>query len=337
MSTQTDLPSTQSALLLNNPGPNNTVTLTPNIPLPTLNPQKPFLVKNTYAGVNFIDTYFRSGLYPAPTLLGLEGEGRIVSIHPSYTSGEFKVGDRVAFNDSKSFAEYAATSPLRALKLPTNIPSGHGAAMVINGLTAITLAIEGFPTKKGDIVLVTAAAGGTGAILVQYLSRVIGARVIAIASTKAKLTQAREDGAEWAFSYTDNNDWVSQIKSIPDVTSRGGVAAIFDSVGQATFDAALDLVAPKGSLISYGNASGVVKAFSLLKLKPAVKLSRPFLDVFVKEQHEWDRYTKELVRVVASGDVKIRIHKVYGFQEVDKAHGDLKSRGTTGKLLLKVE
>ncbi|KAI5806779.1 hypothetical protein DFH27DRAFT_608951 [Peziza echinospora] len=332
------LPKTYTAILVHNPGPNNTLTHT-SLPL---NPPKAneILIRNTFAGVNYIDTYFRSGLYPLTSpILGTEAEGVIAALgsdissskDPSYNT--LQVGDRVAYFGSNAYAEYTAVDAVNVSKLPEWIPEGHGAAAIVQGLTALTLIREAYHVKKGDWILVHAAAGGVGLWLVQLL-RDVGAHVIATASTDAKLELAKKNGAEHVINYTKNPDWVSAVKAI---TSEG-VEAVFDGNGKTTFQGSLDVLKRKGTLATFGNASGPIDPVPLQVLTGKnLKLVRPRLFAYVATRQEFVEYADELWRIIKKGDVKIYIHKIYSWRDIEEAHRDIQGRGTTGKLLLKID
>lgn len=341
------LPATHSAIQLSNPGPNPTVSLNANLPLPEVSPGD-ILVRSTYGGVNYIENYFISGLYPIPSdphTLGHEGSGYIVGLgadiahHPDASIRELKLGDRVAYVSRGVFAQYSAVPAGKVFKLPDDLGDDLGAAATLQGLTAITLTREAYPAQPGDIVLVHAASGGVGSLLVQFLSRVIGARVIATASSEEKRALARDNGAEWAFPYGTNGDeWVAAVKSIPEVSSRGGVAAVYDSVGKTTFDGGLEVLAPKGTFVSFGNSSGAVEPFALTRL-PAknLKIIRATLFPYLAERRDFIKFAGELVEQIAKGNLKANIHKVYPWEKLTQALEDIQSRSTTGKLLLKID
>lgn len=340
------LPETHSVIQLTNPGPNSTVSLISNIPLPTLQNGQ-ILVQNTYAGVNYIDKYYISGIYQAPSdpyTLGREGEGIIVAAspdlaqHPDPTVRGLKVGDRVAYLGAPAYSQYSAVPVDKVLKLPEGLTEGLGAAALLQGLTAITLATVSYPAKKGDIVLVHAAAGGVGLILVQYLAKAIGARVIATASSEEKLALVKESGAEWTFVYgPSGNEWIEAIKSIPEVKERGGVAGIYDSVAKATFEGSLEVIAVKGTFVSFGNSSGLLEPLNLIRLaEKNIAILRPQLFPYIRTREEFTGYAEELVRLINEGTLKVK-SKVYPWEKFGQALQDIGSRGTTGKLLLKID
>lgn len=222
--------------------------------------------------------YFRTGLYPSsqfPYILGREGEGHIVSVGPN-TPG-YTIGERVAYTGMATQAQYALASTSTVTKLPEGLPAGIGAASMIQGLTALTLIRESHHVKSGDSVLVHAAAGGVGLWLCQLLRAVGAGQIIATASTQEKLELAKENGATHLINYVEE-DWVQKVKEL------GGVIAVFDGVGKSTFEGDLEVLNRKGTLVSFGNASGAVPPFSIAKLSQKnVKVLRPTLFNYLGE------------------------------------------------------
>ncbi|KAL7925733.1 hypothetical protein ACQKWADRAFT_318785 [Trichoderma austrokoningii] len=307
------------------------------IPVPALGAGQ-VLVRNRFAGINYIDTYFRSGLYPAPAMplvMGREASGEVVAAHAS-VSGSFAPGTRVAYMagaPSAAYAEFTAVDAAKVVAIPDQLSGEEAAAIFLQGLTAWTFIREAGEVKAGQWTLVHAAAGGVGTLLVQMLKSV-GAKIIATASTDEKLALAKGYGADYLINSNDD-DLVGKVKEI---TGGHGVDAIFDGVGKATFDADLLMIALKGHLISFGNASGAVPPVNILQLGPKnVKLMRPIVNGYVAERADLERYTSELFDLVISKKVAVKIHKIYSLKDVAQAHIDLESRGTTGKLLLKIE
>lgn len=305
------------------------------LPLPTLQPGE-ILIKNEFAGVNYIDTYFRTGLYksPNPKPLGQEAAGVIASLSPSGNTHGLALGDRVVAlaAHSSGYSEYVATSAAKTYKLPADVPTDIGAAALLQGLTALTMIRESYCVKRGEWILVHAAAGGVGLWLCQLL-KVVGARVIATASTKAKLELARENGAEFLINYKEE-DFVKRVKEI---TNGEGAKAIFDGVGASTFEGDLECVARKGYLVSFGNASGAVPPFAIARLGAKnVAVLRPRLFGYIETPEEFKTYCEELFGLVRSGSVNVRIHDRYPLEDVRRAHTDIEGRVTTGKLLLKL-
>ncbi|KAG0006106.1 NADPH:quinone reductase [Modicella reniformis] len=304
------------------------------VPKPTPKPDQ-VLVKIAYSGVNFIDTYQRSGLYPQslPFILGREGSGEIVELG-SDVKGDFNVGDRVAFVGPGSYAEYDAVSTHSVVKLPDNITLEKGAALLLQGLTAWTLVRQAYKVEKGDWVLVHAAAGGVG-LLVCQMCKHLGANVIGTTSTDAKAQLAKENGADYVVDYSNGYD--ALIEKVNELTEKKGVHVVFDSVGAATFDASLKVVRRLGTVISFGNSSGAVPPVNIMRLaEKNIRLMRTTLFQYITTREEFNALSSELLRLVADNKVHFAIHKVYPIQDVKQAHDDLESRKTTGKLLLKL-
>ncbi|KAG5921404.1 hypothetical protein E4U61_006794 [Claviceps capensis] len=288
------------------------------------------LVKNEFSGVNYIDTYFRTGLYPAqlPIILGREAAGTVVASQ----SSQVPVGTRVVYMAMGTYAQYSAVELASVIQIPEDLSTEKAVAVYLQGLTAWTLIKEAANVQKGQWTLVHAAAGGVGLLLVQML-RSIGAKVIGTASTEEKRELAKTKGAEWTID--SGEDVVAKVKEI---TGGHGIDAIFDGVGMATFDADLEMIALKGHLVSFGNASGAVPPVNILKLGAKnVKLVRPVLYGYITERKDLEAYSQELFTLVASGKLDVVIHDVYPLSEVARAHVDIESRKTTGKLLIRCE
>ncbi|PTB64656.1 NAD(P)-binding protein [Trichoderma citrinoviride] len=304
------------------------------VPVPTTGQ---VLVKNHFAGVNYIDTYFRTGLYPAPSFpltMGREASGEVVAAHDS-VAGKFAPGARVAYMagaPSATYAEYTAVDADKVVLVPEGLSDEEAAAIFLQGLTAWTFIREAGEVKPGQWTLVHAAAGGVGTLLVQML-RSVGAKIVATASTDEKLALAKKYGADYLVN--SNDDIVARVKEI---TGGHGIDVIFDGVGKATFDADLQMLALKGHLISFGNASGPVSPVNILQLGPKnIRLMRPIVNGYVAERADLERYTSELFDLVLSKKVEVKIHKIYSLKDAAQAHIDLESRKTTGKLLLKID
>ncbi|KAG6149611.1 hypothetical protein E4U28_000054 [Claviceps purpurea] len=288
------------------------------------------LVKNEFSGVNYIDTYFRTGLYPAqlPIILGREAAGTVVASQ----SSQVPIGTRVVYMGMGTYAQYSAVELSSVIQIPEDLSTEKAVAVYLQGLTAWTLIKEAANVQKGQWTLVHAAAGGVGLLLVQML-RSIGAKVIGTASTEEKRELAKTKGAEWTID--SGEDVVAKVKEI---TGGHGIDAIFDGVGMATFDADLEMIAPKGHLVSFGNASGAVPPVNILKLGAKnVKLVRPVLYGYITERKDLEAYSQGLFTLVASGKLDVVIHDVYPLSEVARAHVDIESRKTTGKLLIRCE
>ncbi|KAL1862987.1 hypothetical protein VTK73DRAFT_6503 [Phialemonium thermophilum] len=333
------VPKSMSAVVIEQPGGTEVLKYKTDVPAPELK-EGEILVKNEYMGINYIDTYVRTGFYKStmPVITGREGAGTVVATHPS-VGDAFKPGDRVAYLIERgAYAELTAVPTGRALRIPDGFGTDQAAAAMLQGLTAITMISEsaGFAqprlgVSEGPRVLVLAAAGGVGSLLVQMLT-VRGAKVIAAAGTAEKCERASKHGAQWTINYSEE-DLVQRVKEI---TNGEGVEVIFDGVGKATFDKDLEMIARKGTLIMFGNASGGVPPLDILRLSGKnVKLLRPTLYNYIATREEFETYTKELFGLLESGKVSLDIHKVYPLKDVAQAHSDLEGRKTTGKLLLK--
>lgn len=228
------------------------------LPTPTLLAGE-LLIRNSIIGINYIDTYFRTGLYPSPKpeILGREAAGEVVALGPSGVEG-FKEGDRVVWMGNGGYAEYTAAPAAKTLKVPDGISSEDACAAILQGLTAITLVEEAHKVESGDWVLVLAATGGVGGWLCQIL-RAKGAHTIGTVGSEAKVEEAKRLGAEVVV--VEEQGRVEEV--VKEKTGGLGVRAVFDGVGKATFERSLELVARKGTVVSFGNASGAVEPFSI--------------------------------------------------------------------------
>ncbi|KAF2010065.1 NAD(P)-binding protein [Aaosphaeria arxii CBS 175.79] len=344
ISTKMALPKTTPQVSISTTGPPSLLTYTPSSPLPTP-PKGHALVRNAFIGINYIDTYFRSGLYPIasfPFVPGREASGVVVAFGPDTSppsatkdgKGVVEVGSRVAYLHTATYAGHTVVPVEALVPVPDGVGDEVAAASLLQGLTALTLIREAHRVERGDWVLVTAAAGGVGGWLCQLL-RAVGARTIAVASSEEKRGLARENGAEVAIGYGEE-DREKFVEEVLGITGGEGVAAVFDSVGKATFDSVLKVVRRKGSLISFGNASGAVEGFALGRLGAKnVRLMRPTLFNFIATREELLGYAEELWGFVERGEVKVHIHEIYPLEDVVRATVDIESRKTTGKLLLK--
>lgn len=328
----TEIPKTMKGVLIEKTGGVEVLQYKTDLPVPTPK-EGEVLVKNDFIGINYIDTYFRTGLYPAPKpeILGREAEGTIVS-----TGGgnlyNLKVGDRVVWMGTSAYAEYTSAPASTAYPIPSSLSPSIAAAAFLQGLTALTLIREAYEVKKGDWILVHAAAGGVGLWLCQLL-KAVGARTIGTASTAEKIELAKENGAEFMINYKEEKDFVGKVKEI---TGGEGVAAVFDSTGKDQFENDLEVVARKGTVVSYGNSSGAVPPLTIARLSAKnVKVLRPTLFNYIATREEFERYTGELFEFITKHNFNVRIHETYPLADVARAHTDLEGRKTTGKLLLK--
>ena len=303
------------------------------VPTPVPGP-KQALVRLAVAGVNFIDVYFRTGVYKAeqPTALGNEGSGIVEAVGPEVT--EVSVGDRVAYAMSRgSYAQYAVVPAANLVKLPDGITFDQAAATMLQGMTAHYLTRSSFRLKAGDTSLVHAAAGGAGLLVVQ-MAKGLGARVFGTVSTEAKAKLARDNGADEVIRYTEQ-DFEEEVKRL---TSGRGVDVVYDSVGKTTFDKSLSCLRPRGTLVLFGQSSGAVPPFDpgILNSKGSVFLTRPTLAHHIATRDELLWRAGDVLQGVASGTLRLRIDRTYPLAQVAEAHRALESRATTGKLLLKI-
>jgi NADPH2:quinone reductase len=291
-------------------------------------------IKTGAAGLNFIDTYFRSGLYKAPDGLpfisGNEGAGEVVAVGPGVT--EFKVGDRVGY--VAALGGYAAERLLpaaRAAKLPANISYEAAAGMMLKGMTAEYLLKRTFKVQKGMNVLIHAAAGGVGLILCQWANH-LGANVIGTVGSKDKGELAKANGAHHTILYRDE-DFVAKVR---DITGGKLCEVVYDGVGKDTFPASLDCIKPLGMFVSYGSASGPISAFdiNLLQFKGSLFATRPTLNTYSAKREDFLAIANGLFEVVSSGAVKIPVNQKYALKDAQQAHRDLESRKTTGSTIL---
>lgn len=283
-------------------------------------------------GVNFIDLYHRSGQYklPLPFIPGEEAAGVIDAIGPDVT--EVKVGDRVAFAmNPKAYAEYAVVPSWKLVPVPDGIVTQNAAAIMEQGLTAHYLATSTYPIQPGQTVLVHAAAGGVGSLLVQVAKK-RGARVLGTVSTEEKARAAREAGVDEAILYTQV-DFEQEVKRL---TNGQGVDAVFDSVGKTTFDQSLNCLVPRGTLVLYGQSSGAVPPLDpqILNAKGSLYLTRPTLRHYTRDRAELLLRAHELFDGMRSGEIKVRIDQVFPLAQAAEAHRYLASRQSKGKVIL---
>jgi NADPH2:quinone reductase len=290
------------------------------------------VVKVEAAGVNFIDVYQRNGLYPVqlPYVLGVEGSGTVSEVGSG--AGTLAVGDRVAWAAGPgTYAEYVAVPSDKLVKVPEAIGFPEAAAAMLQGMTAHYLALETYPIKKGDTVLVHAAAGGVGQLLVQVAKR-RGARVLATVSTEQKAELARKAGADQVILYTQT-DFVEEVKRM---TGGAGVHAVYDSVGQTTFLKSLDCLSRRGTLISFGQSSGKIQPIepAILGAKGSLYLTRPSLFHYIADRVSLERRASDVLGWIAKGELVLHIGEKLPLAEAAEAHRRLEARKTTGKVLL---
>jgi NADPH:quinone reductase len=290
------------------------------------------VVRVEAAGVNFIDVYHRTGLYPNPLpfVPGMEGEGVVAAVGPAVSL--FREGDRVAWaNVPGSYATQVLLPADRAVAVPKGLPAGAAAAAMLQGMTAHYLCTSTFPLEKGNTCLVHAAAGGVGLLLVQMAKR-RGARVIGTVGTEAKAVLAREAGADEVILYRQE-DFLEAVRRI---TGGRGVEVVYDSVGKATAEKSLDCLAPRGMAVLYGNASGPVAPIDPLVLsrKGSLFLTRPTLVHYTADRASLEARAMDVLGDAASGRLKVRIDRTHPLSEAAEAHRALEARLTTGKVLL---
>ena len=291
------------------------------------------LLRQTAIGLNYIDTYHRTGLYPLPlpATLGLEGAAVVEQIGPGVT--ELRRGDRVAYASPPlgAYAEWRLHHADRLIALPPGITDRQAAAMMLQGMTAEYLIRRTFPVQAGQTVLFHAAAGGVGLIACQWLKH-LGATVIGTAGGADKAALARAHGCAHVIdSHTEN-----VADRVRELTGGAGVAVAYDGVGKATFDASLDSLARRGMLVSFGNASGPVPAFEpgMLSVRGSLFLTRPSLIDYTATRAELVASARALFDVVLGGAVRIEIHQTYALRDTAQAHRDLEARKTTGSTVL---
>ena len=289
-------------------------------------------VKHTAIGVNFVDTYQRSGLYPMqlPQVAGNEGAGVVEAVGPGVS--ELKKGDRVAYTGLPgSYCEMRVVPADRMVKLPPGVSDEQAASMMLKGLTVHYLIHSTYAVKKGDTVLWHAAAGGVGLIACQWL-KALGVTTIATAGSADKMALAKAHGAEHVINYSSDN-FVEKVKAL---TGGKGVPAVYDSVGKTTWEGSLDCLRPRGLMVSFGNASGPVAPVNLgiLSSKGSLYVTRPTLATHIASRADLAERSKALFAIVKSGKVKIETTAHYRLADAAQAHRDLESRKTTGSVIL---
>jgi len=290
-------------------------------------------VRHEAVGLNYIDVYFRTGLYkqPLPGGLGMEGAGVVEAVGEGVR--HVAVGDRVAYagRPTGAYAQVRVMPADIVVRLPDAIPFDTAAAMMLQGLTAQYLIRDSYKVQPGDTVLLHAAAGGVGLIASQWL-KALGVTVIGTVGSDEKAELARANGCAHTIVYTRE----SFVDLVKEITNGKGVAAVYDSIGKDTFQGSLDCLAPRGTMVSFGNASGPVPPFDLSVLgnKGSLRLTRPTLMTYVVHRELLEPMVADLFDAVATGKVKIDIRQRYALSEVAQAHRDLESRKTTGSTIL---
>ena len=289
-------------------------------------------VRNTAVGLNFIDTYHRSGLYPMqlPITLGMEGAGVVEAVGPKVK--EFKVGDRVAYaNPLGAYADVLLRPAERLVKIPAGIDDQVAAAIMLKGMTAWYLIRRTYKVKKGDTIVMHAAAGGVGQILCQW-AKSLGATVIGTVGSDAKAALAKKAGCKHVI-VASNESFAARVKEI---TKGAGVPVVYDGIGKDTFMESIDCLAPLGMMVSFGNASGAVTQFNpgILAQKGSLFLTRPTLFSYTAKREDLVQAARELFAVVKKKAVKISINQTYSLRDAAQAHRDLEARKTTGSTVL---
>jgi NADPH2:quinone reductase len=290
------------------------------------------LVKVDAAGLNYIDVYFRTGLYKAeyPLTLGLEAGGTVTAVGPNVS--EVKVGDKVAYTGVPgAYAEYAAVPAARLVVLPAGVSTKQGAAAMLQGMTAHYLACTTYPLKKGDACLVHAAAGGVGLLLCQ-IAKMRGARVIGTVSTDEKAKLAREAGADEVIIYT-RQDFEAEVKRL---TDGKGLQVVYDAVGKTTWDKSLNSLAPRGLIALYGQSSGPIGQIDpqILNTKGSLFLTRPSLNHHIASREELQARAGDVLGWIRDGKLRLRTEFEFPLKDAPEAHRALEGRRTTGKVLL---
>jgi len=289
-------------------------------------------IRHTAVGLNFIDVYERIGLYQTrlPLIPGREAAGVIEAVGTGVKN--FAVGNRVGYvaQISGAYTQRRVMSAERLLRIPENIDDNTAAAMLLKGLTAQALLRQTYRVRKGDVLLIHAAAGGVGLILVQW-AKLIGASVIAIVGAQAKVDLVRSHGADHVLLLED--DWVAQVKAI---TRNRGVSVVYDSIGKDTFIRSLDCLRPRALMVSYGNASGPVPPIAPLELskRGSLFLTRPTVFHYIATRAELQRAAQELFDLVARSLVHVRVGQTFALENAAEAHRALEARETTGSTVL---
>jgi NADPH:quinone reductase len=290
-------------------------------------------IRHRAIGLNYIDTYHRSGLYavPMPSGIGLEASGVIEELGAGVKG--FKVGDRVAYGTGPlgAYSEVRNFPANRLLKLPKEISDETAAGMMLKGMTARYLLRATYKVKRGDTILLHAAAGGVGQILTQW-AKALGARVIGTVGSDEKMAIAKQQGCAEVI----NNSSENVVARVRELTDGKGVPVVYDGVGQATLMISLDCLAPRGLLVSFGNASGPVKTFNLgdLASRGSLYVTRPTLFNYTATDADFQETAADLLDVVKSGKVKIPVNQKYALKDAGQAHRDIEARKTTGTTVL---
>lgn len=300
------------------------------VPAPSANEVR---LKATAIGINYIDTYHRTGMYKValPTVIGREGAGIVESIGAGVT--DIAIGDRVAYasNPLGAYAQYRLMPADRLVKIPDNVSDALAASMMLKGMTAQYLLRRTYRVKPGDVILSQAAAGGVGLILGQWAKH-LGATVIGTVGSDEKIALAKANGCDHVINYR-TEDFVARVLEI---TNGKKCQVVYDGVGQDTFMKSLDCLAPMGLMASFGAASGAVAPFATgeLAAKGSLYLTRPTLDSYIAKREDLVATAAELFDIVGRGIVKVHVSQTYALKDAAAAHRDLESRKTTGSMVL---
>ncbi len=290
-------------------------------------------IRHTAIGLNFIDTYYRSGLYPCPLpgSLGNEGAGLIEALGPNVKG--FKIGDRVAYGSGPlgAYAERRNFPANRLVKVPKSISDETAAAMMLKGMTVRYLLRATYKVKRGQTVVMHAAAGGVGLIFSQW-ARALGVKVIGTVGSDEKKQIALDHGC----AHVINSSTENVVAGVRELTKGKGVPVVYDGVGQATLMTSLNCLSPHGLLVSFGNASGAVKSFDLgmLAQRGSLYVTRPTLYSYIATDADFQETARDLIDIVKTGKVKIPINQRYALKDAAQAHADLEARKTTGTTIL---
>jgi NADPH2:quinone reductase len=290
-------------------------------------------LKQTAVGLNYIDVYHRTGLYPVqpPLVIGLEAAGEVVAVGEGVS--DLRPGDRVAYASPPlgAYAEERLIAADRVVKLPDSIDDQTAAAMMLQGMTVEYLIRRTYPVKAGDTVLWHAAAGGVGLMACQWLKH-LGATVIGTAGSPEKMALAKAHGADHVINYREEN----YVEKVKEITGGKGVPVVYDGVGKDTWEGSLDCLQPRGLMVSFGNASGPVPPVNLgiLSAKGSLYVTRPTLMTYTASREDLAESAGAVMEVVGKGIVKIEVNQTYPLSEAEQAHRDLEGRKTTGSTVL---
>jgi NADPH2:quinone reductase len=306
-------------------------------PTPKLNNPTDVLIKLVYTGINYIDTYHRTGLYtlPLPAILGREGAGVVAAVGSSVTS--LAVGDRVAFVGPNTYAQYAVLPEDKVVRVPEGVTLAQATAAMLQGLTTQFLVRSTYAVKAGDSVLVHAAAGGVGGLIVQA-AKALGATVIATVSSEAKAEVARAHGADHVINYS-LFDKATVDEHVRAVNGGHGVHVVYDGVGKDTWMGSLKSLRKRGTLVLFGNASGPVPSFDplLLSKHGSLFVTRPTLFDHLLDREELEGRVKDLFSWIADGKLKVSVYDTLPLEKVAEAHTLIESRAATGKVLILID